>query len=263
MPLLLSFCLAAVSAQMQFPLITSIGFDGNRSMSAQQLKRMMLTSLEGRAYVAGNLDADLRRIEQAYRDEGFLEAKVGPPEVNLQTAGNGKIAAIRIPVVEGARFALKEAAIRNVQVLPASSLMQMSPLQKGQPYSRVRIAQWQAKIEEAYRSMGYLRAHCNAQETLHEADSTVDCVLDCEEGKLYSVGKINVIGDASIDRLQFKRRILVSEGGVFNPDNLALSIQFLNEMRLYKPISYSDVEIAIDDAKGTVNLTWHLSLADR
>ena len=34
-----------------------------------------------------------------------------------------------------------------------------------------------------------------------------------------------------------------------------LSLQFINQASLYKPISSSDVEIRIDDDKGTVDLS--------
>jgi hypothetical protein len=42
-----------------------------------------------------------------------------------------------------------------------------------------------------------------------------------------------------------------------------MSIQFLNRAGLYKPISSSDVEIAIDDARGVVDLTFHLFALSR
>jgi hypothetical protein len=83
------------------------------------------------------------------------------------------------------------------------------------------------------------------------------------EGKLYSVGRIALVGDESIDPLQFKRQLLLGEGGVFNPEMLDATIRFLNQMRVYRPVSSFDVEIRIDDAKGTVDLTWRLFLIKR
>jgi outer membrane protein insertion porin family len=251
-----------VIAQALLVRISTVEFEGNKSLDTSQLKQLLQMSQEGNRYVAENLKADLQRVEQAYRDEGFLNVKIGSPDVQVQTIGNSKNASIRIPVVEGSRYALRGAAVRNTHALAPSTLMQMCPLQKGQPYSRTKISQWRSEIEEAYRSMGFIRARCNVLETLHEIDKTAECIMECEEGKSYRVGKITLVADESIDRVQFKRRLLLSEGGNFDPEYLSLSIHFLNQMRIYKPISNSDVEIRVDDALGTVDLVWHIYLKE-
>jgi hypothetical protein len=74
------------------------------------------------------------------------------------------------------------------------------------------------------------------------------------------VGKITVVGDESINTSDFKRHLLLGEGGLYNPEMVSLSIQFLNQMRVYKPISESDVQSRIDDTRNTVDLVFHLSL---
>ena len=261
---LLGWCLAvSLPAQGPSVLIAAINFEGNQSIGEPQLKRHFRLSLVGRPYSAENLKTDLQQVDDAYQDEGFLRVKVGPPDVQIQTLGSGQGAVVRIPILEGPRFRTGNLSVRNAQVLSPESLIQMCPLQKGQPYSRVRISMWQSKIEEAYLAMGYLRARCITHETLNESEKTVDCILECAEGKPYTIGKITVVGDKSIDRLQFKRHLLLSEGGVFNPETLDLSIQFLNRMSLYRPLANSDVEIRIDDASNTVELTWHVFLRER
>jgi outer membrane protein assembly factor BamA len=256
----LSFLPAA--SQDLFIRISAVVFEGNSSIDTQQLKQLLQMSMEGNRYVAENLRVDLQRVEQNYKDEGFLRVKIGPPDVVIQTLGNSKNAFIRIPVVEGSRYALGEAAVRNAHALAPAALMQMCPLKKGQSYSQGKISQWQAKIEETYRAMGFLRAHCSVQETVHDVDKTVECTVECSEGKSYRIGKIILIADESIDRIQFKRRLLLSEGSIFDPEYLSLSIHFLNQMKMYKPISNADVEIRIDDANGIVDLVWRLFLKE-
>jgi len=259
LPLLLTLWLAAFShalpdlgAQNAPPQIESISFEGNRSIDARQLKRLFRLSREGDEYIPENLSADLLQVERAYRDSGFMKVKVGPPDVQVETDGEAKGAAIRIPVTEGPRYTAGKIAVQSTGVLDSASIGLMSPLQKGQPYSRTKIVQWQGKVEDAYRSMGYMRARCTANEAVNESASTVDCLLSCVEGKLYSVGKITIDGTPPAG---IKRRLMFSEGGIFNPDMLFLSIQYLNQMGLYKPISNSDIGISIDDEKGTVDLS--------
>jgi outer membrane protein assembly factor BamA len=268
--LLPGFCLLLIPlvsrnlyTQASSIFIAGVRFEGNESIPAEQLRLLLRRSQEGSRYVPGNLAADLQRVEKAYQDEGFLHAKVGPADVRMQSLGQEQAAILVIPVVEGARYKVQSIAVKNVQALSPATFMQMCPLKKGAFYSRVKISQWQQMIEDAYREMGYIRIRCSANESLNEIAKTVDCTLECAEGRAYSIGKITLVGDESIDRLRFKRQLLFSEGGIFNPDMVAMSIQYLNRMGLYRPISNSDVEFDIDDEKGTVNLTLHVFLAGK
>jgi outer membrane protein insertion porin family len=260
--ILLGFCLLSPSlisrslrAQTSSVSIAEIRFEGNESIPTEQLKRLLSKSQEGSLYTPEILAADLQRVETAYRDEGFLRAKVGPADVRMQSSGEEKTAVLIIRIVEGTRYRVGEVTIRNAQTLAPETLLQMCPLKKGMPYSRVKIYQWQVMIEDAYREMGYIRIRCKVNESLNEIDKVVDCTLECEEGRAYSIGKITLIGDKSIDRMQFKRHLLFSEGGIFNPDMVTISIQYLNRSGLYRPISSSDVQLNVDDEKGTVDLT--------
>jgi outer membrane protein insertion porin family len=247
-------------AQVSPVPIAAVSFEGNQSIATKQLKQQLSLSVEGGRYTDETLKVDLRRVEKLYQDEGFLDAKTGPPDVRIQKSAGGEAAYIRIPIAEGPRYSAGKVTVKNAEVLDSQTLLHMCPLQKGQPYRRTQLIQWQDKIEDAYHSLGHLRAACRAQESLNAKDRIVDCVLNCVAGKPYSVGKITIVGDESINRSEFRRRLLLSEGGIYNQDNLILSIQFLNQMRLFKPIAFSDVEMMIDDARSTVDLTFHLSL---
>jgi outer membrane protein assembly factor BamA len=243
--------------------IAALIFEGNHSVSSQQLQSQLHLFMRGDRYTAEDLASGMSRLERVYQDEGFLKVRIGPPDVRNQASGIEEGVVIRIPIKEGPRYVSGKVSVKGVTALGPQTLIQLYPLQKGQPFKRNGIAKWLGQIREAYSSLGYIRARCDVQETLNDADRTVDCTLDCTEGKPYSVEKITVVGDESIDRSKFKRRLLVSEGGAFDPENLLMSIQFLNRAGLYKPISSSDVEIAIDDARGVVDLTFHLFALSR
>jgi outer membrane protein insertion porin family len=251
-----------MNAQISTMPIASIIFEGNKSIGQLQLRKQLRRTVQGGLYTSENLQADLTRLEEAYQDEGFLRVKIGPPDVQIRAFEAGKGVAIRIPIEEGARFTSGKVFVKNAKVLEPDALIQMYPLKKGQPYSRTQIARWQGKITEAYSSLGHIRVRCDAQESLNAVEKTVDCTLDCSEGAAYRVGKITLAGDKSIDRSKFVRRLLLSEGGIFNPENLALSVQFLNQAGLYKPISNSDIDLEIDEKRGTVDLTFRLFAVD-
>ena len=200
----------------------------------------------------------LMRLREAYLDEGFLHVDVGSPDVQIQELGEEKTAVVTIPIAEGSQYRVGEMSAAKTQVLPSVALMQMCPLTKGAPYSPIKAAQWRLMIQDTYRSLGHIRARCSVREKIDEAGKTVDGTLECEEGQPYLVGKIILAGDKSIDVSRLKRSLLLREGGVFNPETLTMSIQYLNRSGAYKPISSSDVQTTIHDEDRTVDITFRL-----
>jgi len=205
------------------------------------------------------LRAELRNLERFYQDEGFLRARIGEPSVTQQAVpGRGPAVVIRVPIVEGPRYSAGEITVKNVEVFKPSTLLQMSPLRTGQPYSRRKIAEWKEKIDGSYQTMGYIRMEIHVVENVHDFRHFVDCTLEFKEGSQYRVGKINITGDSSINPMEFKKLLLLGQGSLYNPEMVSLSIAFLNNMRTYRPISDADVEIKIDDVAHTVDLTFRV-----
>jgi outer membrane protein insertion porin family len=254
-PAIISSILPGLPAQDSPIQILSIAFEGNAHMSDLQLKRLFSNSREGSLYISQSLQADLQQVQLAYLDSGFLKVKLAPPDVRIQTVGSRKIAAIRIAISEGPLYSTGEMTVKNAEMLVPDTIMQLCPLKKDQPYSRQKIVQWQSKIEEAYRTLGYLRARCLLNEAVNDDRKIVNAVMDCIEGKMYRVGKITINGDGSVNPMQFKRRLLFSEGGVFNPDMVATTIYYVNQSHLYEPISGSDLQVTINDGNATVDIT--------
>jgi outer membrane protein assembly factor BamA len=263
--MLRTFCLAisvitlGPHALAQSVPILSLTFEGNKAIETSQLKAQLRTSREGGWYRAQNLNTELQQLVSFYHEEGFLKAEIGTPSVEMKDVpGKGQAAVIRVRVSEGPRYVLGELVIKNAQALKPASMINMSPVRTGEPYSRGKLASWRVKMAEAYQSMGYVRAEISIKEEIHDFRRVVDCIVECKEGSLYKVGSINVTGDDSIDALEFRKRLLLGKGSSYNPEMLSHSLHFINGLRLYRPISESDVTIQIDDATATVDLTFRV-----
>jgi len=239
-------------------MIRSIDFEGNERFSSSQLKDRIRISREGAWYSAEALLVELQAIERLYRDNGFLNVRIGPPRIETQAeGGQRRLAAIVVPVSEGPLYKVGSISVRGATVFSAATLLQMSPLGSGQPYSRDKISAWAERIRESYLEMGYIRFQASPREDALESAHTVDCALELSEGAAYHVGIIKVANPA-VDAAEFKRRLLVSEGGVYDPTMLAYSIQFLNQSRQFKPFGREEIDIQIDDRTRTVDLVFHI-----
>ncbi len=243
--------------------VLSLQIEGNTGIASTRLKSRLRFTREGGWYSPETLRAELRELADYYRDNGYLQARIGEPQVELKTLeGRGQGVLIRIPVEEGPVYALGSLTLLNAKVFAVETLLQMAPLSSGQPYSREKLRDWLSRIRDSYSEMGYIRFDTEIKEAIHELTRTVDCTVEFSEGASYRVRHITVLGDG-IDPAEFKKQLLVGEGGVYNPQMLAYSLQFLNLRRTYRPFGPSDVEIRIDDEAQTVDLMFRVVLLDR
>jgi len=239
--------------------ILSIEFEGNRALDSTRLRSQLRHARQGAPYQAEVLKLELQNLERFYRDEGFLRVAVGRPSVGFsEVAGRGKVAAVKVPIDEGQRYTLAKLDVRDAKALSPATLLQMSPLRKGMPYSRARLSAWVEKVTEAYYSLGYLRVRLTLREAIDDAGRVVDCTLDCVEGEVYRVRTIRVAGlDGDEASRDFLKRLLVGIDMPYNPEMLVVSLHLLNQMGIYQPMTQGQVKVTIDDAARSVDLEFH------
>ncbi len=248
-------------AQQQDVAVRSITFTGNRSIDSDRLKGLMRFCRIGGILQPDGLSYDLTNLERLYQNEGFLKAKVGPPQIDIKSEPpKSPFAVVTIPIVEGDPYTTGKIAVKNASAFDPTVLLRMCPLKEGEPFRRAYITDWVEKVEEGYRTMGYLRFTAKVIEDVQERPLIVNCTLELKEGKAYSIGKILIEGDPAVDGSEFKRHLLIGEGGLYNPEMVYLSLQYLNRMGKYKYISERDVEVKIDDIRNTVDLIFHIGL---
>jgi len=238
--------------------LRSIAFEGNKVLDSGILQSRLRHSRPGAVYEPEILRYELRAIERLYEDEGFLRAAIGTPSVDVaEIPGDGKAASVLIRIVEGPRYTLTPLVVRNATALSPATLQQMCPLSSGQPYGRRKMQAWVDRILSAYHELGYLRADIKLREEIDEAKESVGCALECSEGAVYNVRRIAVTNLAGSDTLEFRRRLLVGEGMAYNPEMLVLSLQLLNSMGIYRPMSEENVKVTIDDTARSVDLEFN------
>ncbi len=252
---ILSILIATHATHAEPVILHSIVFEGNTVMDSGILKSRLRHSRPGARYEPEILKYELRAIERLYEDEGFLRAAVGSPSVDItEIPGDGRAATVRVSISEGPRYTLASLDVRNAKGLSPVTLRQMCPVSSGQPYGRRKIQAWVDRILSAYHELGYMRAAVNLQEDINDRQQSVGCVVECSEGAIYKVRRITIAGLDGPDAQEFRRRLLVGEGMVYNPEMLVMSIQLLNSMGIYRPMSEEDVRITIDDAAKSVDI---------
>ena len=148
--------------------VHGIDFIGNTAMSDRALKgkmkkvkeRWWLSWMTGRGtYKPEEYEEDAEAIEAFYRDEGYITAQVGQPNIDyLDESEDGKTRGmrLRIPVEEGERYRIGDVNFAGNEILLEQGLREIfDDIKSGEFYSENSVREGFEGARELYGSLGY------------------------------------------------------------------------------------------------------------
>jgi outer membrane protein insertion porin family len=249
--------------------IRDIEFVGNTAKSDRTLSRKMKDNktpnpfwgwlLRGGTYQEAKFETDADLIQSYYRNEGYVRAQVGQPEVEtLEDSDDGKTRWIRlrIPVTEGPRYRVGEFTIAGNKVVRSEALMPLFKVKKGDWYNEKNVREGLVKAREIYGGGGYMEftgfpdlkpsddPEPNVPDALAAPPSagppTVDVTMQLQEGPQYFVNRITFVGNTTTRDNVIRREMRLVEGTTFNTEALKYSIRRLNQLGYFEQINEED-----------------------
>ncbi len=267
--------------------IRSIEFVGNKAIGTHALKRQMKENKEQwifsfitsrGTYQEAKFDDDAEKMVSYYRDHGYINARVGAPELKFLGDSSDKKTRrvdLRIPVTEGNRYKVGTFGFDGNTVVKTEFLQPMFKLKAGEYYSEKKVRKGLEKAREAYGAGGYFEftgypdlkardqpnpAEPEAPEALAVAPAApqptgppiVDVTMRIQEGKQYFVNRITFVGNSTTRDNVIRREIRLMENGVFNTEALKYSIKRLNQLGYFKPLE-GGKDVNVDKTQGAEN----------
>ena len=277
--------------------IQRVEFVGNTAVKDSVLRRRMktnkgkslLTMFSGKGtYKSDKFEEDAERVGQYYRNNGYVQARVGNPEIKqLRDSADKKTrwVELRIPVTEGPRFRVGEFDFEGNTVVKSFGLRPFFRVQKGDIYNEDLIRKGLEKAREIYGSIGYWeftgypdqkpkdsgvgnepgQVPAVLAAALPSGEPTVDVTMRMQEGKQYFVNSITFVGNTTTRDNVIRREMQLAEGGVFNTESLKYSVRRLNQLGYFKQL---EEQKAVETKKtpgkdNTVDLTLKLEEQNR
>ena len=257
--------------------VADISFVGNDQMSDRSLKGQMKNTREPwlfsfitnrGTYRPFGYEQDAVALEAHYRNNGFLEAQVGQPELEyLDVSENGKTRPVRlrIPVSEGERYRVGTVDYEGQEVIRSEALDDIfSEVRPGEYYSEEAVRTGFDIAKELYGSVGYYEMTAfpdyafrtepqpDGLPTRIEGDPIVDVTLHFQEGEQYFINRIKFVGNNTTHDEVIRREINMVERGVFNTEALKYSVRRLNQLGYFEPLDEENA-IQIDKRPGYEN----------
>ena len=267
--------------------VREIEFVGNQEVSDGSLKRRMketkehwfLSWITGRGtYQATKFEEDAEKVEEFYRENGYIQARVGTPEIRtIEDSGDKETrwVQLRIPVTEGNRYRVGTVTFDGNKVVNTDFLEPLFKLKRGEYYSEKNVRKGFEKAREIYGAGGYFEfTGYPDMEFLDTAEGpvdgpaqpTVNVTMRLQEGEQYFVNRITFTGNTTTRDNVIRREMRLVEGGVFSTEALKYSIRRLNQLGYFQNLEQSPDAVDVQKnpaAKNEVDVTLKLEEQNR
>ena len=260
--------------------VGKIGFEGNNHISSRTLRAAMknskpvgiphsiiLENLFARTFDATKLDEDVERVRQVYGDRGYFKMQPGEPVTKVRDAGgidifklrasDGKRIDINIPLEEGERYKLGGITFTGFDktVINPAFLRSQFVQKDGDFFSRTLFGKGLENLRKAYGSLGYINFVGSPTPRFDEAKKLIFLDIDIEQGKQFSVARIEFSGNSVTRDRVIRRELLLEEGQRYNNQLWELSILRLNQLNYFETLKADqDSETRTNADEGTVDL---------
>jgi outer membrane protein assembly factor BamA len=157
-----------------------------------------LSELKGKPYSRMAIDLFLtEQVRPVYWKQGYLRAKLGPPEIRLTGNPNQKLPEqipVFVPVAPGAIYHWKGVEWSGNSVLSSITLIGDLGLKAGDIADGVALEAGLDRIREEYAHVGYLDAKVDPTPAYDDGSHTLSYKVQISEGKPYRFSALRITG---------------------------------------------------------------------
>ncbi|MDQ6652613.1 MAG: outer membrane protein assembly factor BamA [Acidobacteriota bacterium] len=271
--------------------VVEIQFEGNSAFSDGKLRGSMklvkeaglITRFKGQDILdREKLEFDLRHVDNYMRSKGYLQARHGEPRVEsvgrrrtgfpilplpfLSSVDEGL--RVTVPIVEGRVYRIGEMKIEGNSIFSEEAIRGIVGLNKGDIANGEKIGKALFEnLKKYYGQQGFIEYTAEPNPTFKDNpqkpdEGIVDFVITIEEGKQFSLRRLEFTGNTFTRDNVLRREVLLNEGDIYNQTAWEYSIIKLNQLGYFDPIDKDkDADFKTNEEEATVDLT--LKVAER
>jgi outer membrane protein insertion porin family len=231
--------------------ISKINFVGNSAISTGKLKGLMGTSEKGIfswLTSAGDLNQeklnqDVARLTAFYHNNGYVQARVGEPEVNFED--DGMVITIRID--EGPQFKVGKVTMAGDLIIPQEQLLEKVKITEEEYYDREMLRLDVITLTDIYADEGYAYADISPRIDQDTEKLVVNIMFDIDKGKQVYFEEITINGNTKTRDKVIRRQLKVYEQELYGGRRLKRSIQNLYRLDFFEDIKVNTTKGSSDD----------------
>ena len=222
-------------------------------------------------YHKEKLEADIDRLRVlVYADNGYLKARFGEPRVEevgqvgswIPLIGHkGRGLKIVVPIDEGRQYRAADIKVEDNTEFTADEIKSVLNIKAGDVVKGYSVVNKGIEnLKKLYGSRGYIQFNAYPNLDFHDdpndpAKGTADITFVVEEGKQYSLRRLEFIGNTFTRDNVLRREVLLNEGERYNENLWDLSLLRLNQLGYFDQVKKEDATINTNEKEGQVDIT--------
>ena len=216
------------------PVIREISIVGNDGISTDKINEV-LTLTTGSSLDYPLLFENDERITQRYRQEGYYLVKV---KSSVEPVSDGAVS-VEFVIAENEKLKLRQITFDGNEAFTKEELLDgfetktyrwyswaTSWLDNTGTYSEPIFLRDLRTVERKYTNEGYLQVQIS-EPKVKATEEGLFVTIDIVQGPQFFVGKIDVIGDETMDTEALREKVRLAEGDVFNTSFLTNDVEIL------------------------------------
>ncbi|MBU1566491.1 MAG: outer membrane protein assembly factor BamA [Proteobacteria bacterium] len=179
------------------------------------------------------IQQDAQKIITYYNNNGFLEAKVGEPQVSQQE----EWLFVKFVVEEGPRFRVGTVDVTGDLIGDKEKMLALLTIRDQKFLSRQLIRDNILALTDYYAESGYAFASIRPITSKSSAGDRMDVTLKVAKGNLVYIDRITIKGNNRTRDNVIRRELRIAEGGVFDSKALRQSTQSLQRLMYFEEVT--------------------------
>jgi len=216
--------------------VRKVLFEGVRAFAEPRLKLLVRTQTYWWIFRTGALDEeqverDAQALRQFYRDEGFLDARVGF-RYDFDSVDREDLKVVFV-VEEGPRYRIQEVRIRGNEAFDVDRISAVLELDAGDIPRNEVLTSDVKRLENLYGEIGYVAARIDSSFDYLEQPGVVVLNFDVMENERSRFGRITIRGNSKTRDEVVRRELRFYPGEDFNTVETSKAEQRLLETGLF------------------------------
>jgi outer membrane protein insertion porin family len=225
---------------------------GNKRVPTEDLKAAMQTQEGGwmsfltqsGTFREEAFEHDLGGIQSVYYDRGFVNVKVGKPQVELSP--DKRYLYLSIHIEEGPQYRIGEIDFTGDLLMPKADLLRRMSIHTGEVFNRTKLIRDRGILDDIYQDVGYAYANITPRTPIHEQERVIDLIFDIQKGHVVTIERIDIGGNTKTCDKVIRREMRINEGDRYSGPALRSSKQHIQALGYFESVELTTHKGASD-----------------
>ncbi len=233
--------------------VRRVNLVGNQGATDADLRGVMLTQqgdllsfvTSSGTYREDVFQRDLLLLQGFYHDRGFINVKVGEPQLEL--SADKRSMYITIAIEEGNQYRLGSIDIKGDLLDDKKVYLGSLSARTGQIFNKSKLFADMQNLTEYFKDRGYAYVNPTPLTSVDEKLRVVNLTFDIQRGGEVSFERINIRGNSKTRDKVVRREVRVAEGEKYNQTRLDASKRYITQLGFFERVDLSTKRGATDD----------------